>query len=143
MVNSLKRSPSRRCSVSKDILSPSYTFGKSKLLKSPGDNSFIRIEEVDPTDINVKIEEVPLTIPKFNHSVKGKLAKVPGKNMITSKGKSGGERQTGNSKIAQKKQVVTKGKVIHCCCCRCWGDVVECGRVEAFVKEFCLGGRQN
>ena len=109
VINSLKRSPSRRCSVSKDILSPSYAFGKSKLLKSPGDNSFIRIEEVDPTDINVKIEEVPLTIPKFNHSAKGKLAKGHGKNMVTNKGKSGVDRPTGNAKLAQKKQAVIKG----------------------------------
>ena len=110
VVNTLKRSPSRRCSVSKDIRSPTYNFGKSKLLKSPGDNSFIRIEEVDPTDINVKIEEVPLTIPKINHNSKGKLAKAHGKNMIPSKGKSVAERQAGNLKIAQKKQVVNKGR---------------------------------
>lgn len=110
MLSSFKRSPSRRCSVSNEILSPSHSFGKSKLLKSPGDNSFIRIEEVDPTDINVKIEEVPLTIPKFNHTAKGKLAKTHGKNIMNSgKGKNGGEKQTGNLKLLQKKQILNKG----------------------------------
>ena len=95
------------------MLSPSYEFGKSKLLKSPGDNSFIRIEEVDPTDINVKIEEVPLTIPKFNHNAKGKVGKVHGKNAISSKGKPVIDKQVGNSKVALKKQIVNKGEIIN------------------------------
>ena len=58
----------------------------------------------------MKIEEVPLTIPKINHSSKGKLAKAHGKNIAPIKGKSVGERQVGNLKIAQKKQVVNKGR---------------------------------
>ena len=39
--------------------------------------SFIRIEEVNPNELNVKIEEVPLTIPQFNNTVnKGKLPRI-------------------------------------------------------------------
>lgn len=109
MLSSLKRSPTRRCSVSKEIRSPPHSFGKSKLLKSPGNNSFIRIEEVDPTDINVKIEEVPLTIPKFNHEAsKAKLPKI----FNAKTGKASTEKSTVNAKVIQKKQVINKGTFI-------------------------------
>ena len=96
--------------MTKEILSPSHTFGKSKLLKSPGDNSFIRIEEVDPTDINVKIEEVPLTIPNFNHAAKGKIPKINLKNVIGNKAKVGSEKQTSTWKGQHKKPIINKGE---------------------------------
>ena len=115
------RSPTRRrCSVSKDMLSPSSrSFGKSKLLKSPGDNSFIRIEEVDPTDMTVKIEEAPLTIPKFNHASKAKIPKINLKGVVgPNKAKPSSEKSPTISKISQKKQVNAKG-IFHspfrCC----------------------------
>ena len=66
---------------------------------------------MDPTDINVKIEEVPLMIPKFNHAAKGKLAKTHAKNMASSKGKPSGEIRVGNAKLPQKKQIASKGMV--------------------------------
>eukprot|EP00794_Sanderia_malayensis_P005848 gene5848-6547_t len=111
MLSSLKCSPTRRCSVSRDLRSPTRTFGKSKLLKSPSDNAFIRIEEVDPTDMNVKIEEVPLTIPRFNHAAKGKLPKINLKGIIGSnKGKLNVESSPTASKAPQKKQSNNKDK---------------------------------
>ena len=55
------------------------TFPKpSKVHKSGSHNkNFIRIEEVDPNEANVKIEEVPITIPQFEKkSSKLKVSKL-------------------------------------------------------------------
>lgn len=83
-LNSVKPSPPKRCIPStKPPLPPNHipskvSFSKSKVLKSGSGKQVIRIEEtVDPNDKNVKIEEVPLTIPNFTSvTSKSRLPKI-------------------------------------------------------------------
>ena len=106
------RSPTRRCPVTKPSFTSPTAYGKSKLLKSPGDNSFIRIEEVDPTDMNVKIEEAPLNIPKFNHASKAKLPKINLKGLMSNSKQKNAAREstTPPPKQPSKRVPCLKGK---------------------------------
>lgn len=49
---------------------------QTTLLDANSGKIFIRIEEVNPSELNVKIEEVPLTIPQFNPINNGKLSRI-------------------------------------------------------------------
>lgn len=87
LLTTIKPAPPKRCippthhpPVNKSMTS----FSRSKIVKtgSSGKN-FIRIEEVDPHEANVKIEEVPLTIPQFeNAKSKVKISKLNIKKLV-------------------------------------------------------------
>lgn len=93
VLSSVKPSPPKRCpSTTQQPAQIKTSYSKSKVLKS-NNKSFIRIEEVDPNDSNVKIEEVPLTIPQFNSlAAKVKLPKINIKKLNTESKKNNGEK---------------------------------------------------
>ena len=93
-LSSVKPSPPKRCIPNVKCNPPHKLSSKSKLLKTVPNKAFIRIEEINLNEENVKIEEVPLTIPNFNSlpSNKSRLPKITIKKI--------NENKTGENKLS-------------------------------------------
>jgi len=100
----VKPLPPKKCTPNplKNSLS---TFSKpSKVLKSGNHNkNFIRIEEIDPNEANVKIEEVPITIPQFEKKLKLKVSKFEINKVPL-------EKQSNNDRVPCSSSTNPKGK---------------------------------